>query len=79
MVLRRLHSNRIGAGYTGHRVSRLEESLTILQGLLSGETVTFKGRYYTIDQLNLVTKPVQLPHPPIMIGGGSRRILSLAA
>ena len=63
----------------GVRISRLEESVSILKGLLSGETVTFHGRYYHIDQLSLVPKPVQQPHPPILIGGGSKRILSLAA
>jgi probable F420-dependent oxidoreductase len=63
----------------GVRISRLEESVAILKGLLSGETVTFNGAYYHLDQLDLAKKPVQQPHPPIMIGGGGRRILSLAA
>jgi probable F420-dependent oxidoreductase len=63
----------------GVRISRLEESVHILKGLLSGETVTFQGKYYMIDQLSLEPKPVQKPHPPILIGGGSKRILSLAA
>lgn len=63
----------------GVRISRLEESVTILKSLLSGETVTFHGKYYHIDQLSVFPKPVQQPHPPILIGGGSRRTLSLAA
>ena len=63
----------------GVRISRLEESVQILKGLLSGETVTFHGNYYHIDQLSIAPKPVQQPHPPILIGGGSKRILSLAA
>jgi probable F420-dependent oxidoreductase len=63
----------------GVRISRLEESVSILKGLLSGETVTFHDNYYNIDQLSVVPKSVQQPHPPILIGGGSRRILSLAA
>lgn len=63
----------------GVRISRLEESVIILKSLLSGETVTFHGAFYHIDQLSLAPKPVQKPHPPILIGGGSRRILSLAA
>jgi probable F420-dependent oxidoreductase len=61
------------------RISRLEESVSILKGLLSGETVTFHGNYYHSDQLSVFPKPVQQPHPPIVIGGGSRRTLSLAA
>ena len=61
------------------RISRLIESVQIVKGLLSGETVSFHGKYYHIDQLSLAPKPVQQPHPPILIGGGSKRILSLAA
>jgi probable F420-dependent oxidoreductase len=63
---------------TGVRISRLEESVQIYKGLLSGETVTFQGKYYEVSELNLVAKPTQHPHPPIMIGGGSKRVLSLA-
>lgn len=63
----------------GIRVSRLAESLSILKGLLSGETVNFAGKYYTINGLRGVPRPVQQPHPPIMVAGGHKRILSLAA
>ena len=63
----------------GVRISRLEESVTILKGLLSGETVTFQGKYYNIQEHQADTKPIQQPHPPILIGGGGRRVLSLAA
>ena len=63
----------------GVRISRLEESVPILKGLLSGETVTFQGDYYHVDQLKVGPQSVQQPHPPLMIGGGGRRILSLAA
>ncbi len=63
----------------GVRISRFEEGVQVLKGLLSGETVTFQGKYYHIDQLSLAPKPVQQPHPPILIGGGSQRVLSLAA
>jgi probable F420-dependent oxidoreductase len=63
----------------GIRVSRLEESLTILKGLFGDEPVTFKGEHYTITEYNGLPKPVQRPHPPIFIGGGGPRMLTLAA
>ena len=63
----------------GVRISRLEESSHVFKGLLSGEKVSFHGKYYNIDELALSTKPIQQPHPPILIGGGSKRVLSLAA
>jgi probable F420-dependent oxidoreductase len=61
------------------RLERLEESVTIVKGLLAGRRVTFAGRHYTITELEGRPLPVQRPHPPIVIGGGGRRTLSLAA
>lgn len=63
----------------GVRVGRFEEAVTIIKGLFSGEPVNFAGKYYTISNLTCSPKPFQNPHPPIMIGGGSKRMLSIAA
>jgi probable F420-dependent oxidoreductase len=63
----------------GTRVGRLEEAVTIVKGLLAGERVTFTGRHYAIADLEGRPVPVQRPHPPILIGGGGPRTLSLAA
>jgi probable F420-dependent oxidoreductase len=62
----------------GTRIDRLEESLAILKGLFSGEPVTFSGCHYAIDGLTSHPRPRQRPHPPILIGGGKRRVLTLA-
>ncbi len=63
----------------GARVDRLVEAVAIVKGLLAGERATFKGRYYAIAGLEGRPLPVQRPHPPIVIGGGGRRMLTLAA
>ena len=63
----------------GTRIERLEEAVTIIKGLLAGERVTFAGRHYTIADLEGRPTPIQRPHPPIAIGGGGRRTLTLAA
>ena len=63
----------------GMRVSRFEEAVKIIKKLFSDEPVSFTGKYYTINNLNARPKPMQRPHPPILIGGGSRRMLSIAA
>ena len=63
----------------GTRVERLEEAVTIVKGLLAGERVTFTGRHYSIADLEGRPVPVQRPHPPVLIGGGGQRTLSLAA
>jgi probable F420-dependent oxidoreductase len=61
------------------RVARLAEAVTIIKKLLRGERLTFAGRYYRVTDHALYPKPVQLPHPPILIGGNGPRLLDLAA
>ena len=61
------------------RVSRLEEALHIIKGLFAREPLNFSGKYYTVTNLEGFPKPIQRPHPPIFVGGGSKRILSIAA
>jgi F420-dependent oxidoreductase-like protein len=67
----------------GERFDRLEEQLQIVTGLWStprGETYSFEGRYYTLTDSPALPKPVQRPHPPIIVGGaGARRTPSFAA
>jgi probable F420-dependent oxidoreductase len=60
------------------RVGRLEESLQVLKGLLAGPALTFKGAHYTVDGIAGFPAPVQRPHPPILVGAGSRRMLGIA-
>jgi len=62
----------------GVRIGRLEEAIHVIKGLFGQAPLTFAGRHYTIDALNGFPKPVQRPHPPILVGGGSPRILRLA-
>jgi probable F420-dependent oxidoreductase len=63
----------------GTRVSRFEEAVQIIKGLFTDNAVTYAGNYYTINNLNGLPKPIQKPHPPLLLGGGSKRILSFAA
>jgi len=62
----------------GVRIERLEEGLSVVKGLLAGGKFSFAGRHYTVTAHPGTPRPVQRPHPPILIGGGARRILSLA-
>jgi probable F420-dependent oxidoreductase len=63
----------------GTRVSRFAEGLSIIKQFFTSETVNFSGKYYTTTALRPIPKPVQQPHPPILIGSGGRRMLTLAA
>lgn len=61
------------------RVDRLAESVAVLKGLFGDSPVTLEGAQYTIRDLDGQPKPVQRPNPPFLIGGGGRRLLTLAA
>jgi probable F420-dependent oxidoreductase len=63
----------------GERVSRMIEAVEVMKGLFADGSFDFSGEHYTITGHDARPKPVQQPHPPIMIGGGGRRILSFAA
>jgi probable F420-dependent oxidoreductase len=60
------------------RVSRLEETIAILKGLFGDAKYSVQGTHYTIREMDGRPKPVQKPHPPILIGGGGKRVLRLA-
>ena len=61
------------------RVSRFEESLTLMKLLWSGEEVNFEGRYWQVHNARVAITPVQKPNPPIWIAAQSRRAARRAA
>ena len=63
----------------GVRISRLEEAIQIIKSFFTDESVTFSGNSYKINDLKGFPKAVQHPHPPFFIGGGGKRLLTLAA
>ena len=63
----------------GIRVERMQEALHILKGVFAEGPLTFVGKHYTITHLESFPKPSQKPHPPLLIGAGSKRMLSIAA
>ena len=69
----------IAFGTPAERVRRLDEALTILDGLLRGRTVDFDGEFYRVHGLEGSPRPRQGPRPPIAVGAGGPRMLALAA
>ena len=63
----------------GVRVSRMIEGVQVMKGLFADGPFTFTGEHYTITGHEGLPKPVQSPHPPIMIGAGGERLLRFAA
>lgn len=82
----------IGAGWHGaeyeamgltfdegpRRVDKLEEVVALVKAHWSGERIDCRGTFVNVHGYAGLPAPVQRPHPPIMIGGKRRRVLSLA-
>ena len=52
------------------RIDRLEEAIAVVKGLWAPGPFSHEGRHYTITNLDGTPKPVQQPHPPVLLGGG---------
>ena len=64
----------------GKRARRLVEAVELIKMLFTQEKTNYKGKYYTITDAPSEPKPIQKPHPPILIGGmGPKVIQPLAA
>ena len=61
------------------RVARLTEAVAVLKGCFAEGPFSFEGQHYRIRDYDAQPKPVQRPHPPLLIGGGGRATLGLAA
>jgi len=56
------------------RLQRLDEALTVISRLWTEQRVTFAGRYYQLTDALLNPRPVQQPHPPILVGATGERV-----
>lgn len=64
----------------GTRMDMLDETLQIIRAMWTEKSPSFQGKYYSISDALCEPKPVQKPHPPILIGGGGeKRTLRLVA
>ncbi len=63
----------------GVRIDRMIEGIGVLRGLWGEDAYSFDGEHYTITEMDGLPKPVQDGGPPIIVGGGGKRVLSTAA
>jgi alkanesulfonate monooxygenase SsuD/methylene tetrahydromethanopterin reductase-like flavin-dependent oxidoreductase (luciferase family) len=56
------------------RIRQMEEAVRLITALWTGKRTTFHGKYFRAEDAILEPKPVQKPHPPIMIGGGGEQL-----
>jgi probable F420-dependent oxidoreductase len=68
----------IGFDKPGLRIDRFVETLEILQRCFALEPFSFFGNHYTVADYDAQPKPLQRPSPPILIGGGAKRMLGIA-
>jgi probable F420-dependent oxidoreductase len=61
------------------RVDRFEEAVHVIKHCFTGEKFTYHGEHYRITDYASFPVPAQRPGPPLLIGGGGKRVLSIAA
>lgn len=61
-----------------HRGSRAVEQVQLMKRLWTEDNVTFKGKFYSVENLSVGPKPIQKPHPPIWTGGSAEVALKRA-
>jgi probable F420-dependent oxidoreductase len=63
---------------TSIRIDRLAEAVRLIKLSWVGEPFNFVGNHYSIHGYRGLPQPVQRPHPPVLIGGGTEKILRTA-
>jgi len=63
----------------GLRIDRMIEGIDVMKGCFAQGAFSYAGKHYTITNYDGLPKPIQAPCPPILIGGGGKRVLTYAA
>jgi len=61
------------------RIEQMGDGIKLLKAMWTQDEPTYHGKYFKIDKAYCDPKPVQRPHLPILIGGGGKRVLEIAA
>lgn len=62
----------------GRRIAKLKEVVALVKAHCAGDELAFTGEYVNVNGYKGTPAPIQQPHPPIMIGGGRKRVLTYA-
>jgi|TARA_B100000809_G_scaffold82220_1_gene80538 probable F420-dependent oxidoreductase len=63
----------------GIRIDRMVEAIDVVRGLWSGQPLNFQGEHYVVRDMTGAPSPCQPGGPPIIVGGGGKRVLTEAA
>ncbi|HXW83742.1 MAG TPA: TIGR03619 family F420-dependent LLM class oxidoreductase, partial [Candidatus Binataceae bacterium] len=61
------------------RIDQLADGVKVLKAMWIQDEPSYRGKYFSIDKAYCYPRPLQKPYPPILIGGGGKKILKLAA
>jgi probable F420-dependent oxidoreductase len=61
------------------RIDQLAEGIKVLKAMWTEDEPTFHGRYFRIDKAYNFPKPLQKPHPPLLVGGSGKKVLKITA
>ena len=61
------------------RLDQLSDGIKVVKAMWTQDEPTYRGRYFSIEKAYNHPRPVQKPHPPIMIGGSGKKLLQIAA
>jgi alkanesulfonate monooxygenase SsuD/methylene tetrahydromethanopterin reductase-like flavin-dependent oxidoreductase (luciferase family) len=60
------------------RLDQLNDGIKLIKAMWTQDEPTYRGRYFSIEKAYNHPRPVQKPHPPIMIGGSGKKVLQIA-
>ena len=60
------------------RLDQLADGIKLIKAMWTQDEPTYHGRYFSIEKAYNNPRPMQKPHPPIMIGGSGRKLLQIA-
>jgi probable F420-dependent oxidoreductase len=61
------------------RIDQLADGIRVLKTMWTEDEPTYRGRYFLVEKAYNFPKPLQKPHPPLLIGGSGRKVLKITA
>jgi len=61
------------------RIEQLKEALEVMKKLWTDDVANYAGKYYNLKNAICEPKPLQKPHPPIIVGGSGKKLLRVVA
>lgn len=72
------HAHAVPYPSNAERIAQLGEAIKVIKAMWTHDEPTYHGRYFSIEKAYGNPRPMQKPHPPIMIGGSGAKILKIA-